>query len=89
MEGMKLAWNLCVRNLAIQMDSVIAVKILRDGSQLDHQHANLTRRFQDMLGWDWAVSLSHFYRERNFLTDSLAAKLKLTDSLLVLIQLRV
>ncbi|CAN1160407.1 hypothetical protein LINPERPRIM_LOCUS37550 [Linum perenne] len=32
------------------------------------------RLYTKMIGKDWEVSLSHIYRESNFLADSLAAK---------------
>ncbi|CAN1831535.1 Putative ribonuclease H protein At1g65750 [Linum perenne] len=73
-EGMQLAWNLGIRKLAIQTDSLAALKILQDGSRLDHQHANLTRRFQLMIAWTWEVTISHVYRESNYFADSLAAR---------------
>ncbi|CAN1827943.1 Putative ribonuclease H protein At1g65750 [Linum perenne] len=73
-EGMQVAWDIGIRKLAIQSDSTTAIRILHDGSRLDHQHANLTRRFRNMLGWNWEVTLSHVYRESNFLADSLASK---------------
>ncbi|CAN1828517.1 Putative ribonuclease H protein At1g65750 [Linum perenne] len=72
-EGTTMAWDLGIRKLAIQTDSIAAVRILQDRSRQDHQHANLARRFQELVGWDWEVSLIHVYRESNFLADSLAA----------------
>ncbi|CAN1143084.1 Putative ribonuclease H protein At1g65750 [Linum perenne] len=72
-EGMNLAWERGVRHLAIQTDSRCAVQILSNQNNVDHQHAGLVKLFTKLLERDWIVSLSHVYRESNFLADSLAA----------------
>ncbi|CAN1771026.1 Putative ribonuclease H protein At1g65750 [Linum perenne] len=72
-EGTTMAWDLGIRKLAIQTDSIAAVRILQDRSRQDHQHANLARRFQELVGWDWEVSLIHVYREGNCPADYLAS----------------
>ncbi|CAN1181076.1 Putative ribonuclease H protein At1g65750 [Linum perenne] len=74
-EGMNLAWERGVRHLAIQTDSRCAVQILSNQNNVDHQHAGLVKLFTKLLERDWIVSLSHVYRESNFLADSLALTL--------------
>ncbi|CAN1148851.1 hypothetical protein LINPERPRIM_LOCUS38349 [Linum perenne] len=82
---MHVVWDVGILKLAIQTDSIAAIKILQDESRLDHQHANLTRMFPDMIGWNWEVTLSHVYRVIFLPNPSL---LKLIVYRLVLIQLR-
>ncbi|CAN1791724.1 Putative ribonuclease H protein At1g65750, partial [Linum perenne] len=73
-EGMHLAWNYGIRRLAIQTDSAYAVQILTNHKNSDHQHASLACSYLDLTMRDWEVSLTHIYKESNFMADSLAAK---------------
>ncbi|CAN1142201.1 Putative ribonuclease H protein At1g65750, partial [Linum perenne] len=73
-EGMQLAWTHGVRKLAVQTDSLCAVQILKNEHHSDHPHGGLASIYAELIERDWEVSLTHVYRESNFLADSLAAK---------------
>ncbi|CAN1127232.1 hypothetical protein LINPERHAP2_LOCUS3905 [Linum perenne] len=52
---MTMAWELGIRKLAIQIDSIVAIRILQDRSRRDYQHANLARRFRS-----WSAEIGRF-----------------------------
>ncbi|CAN1783087.1 Putative ribonuclease H protein At1g65750 [Linum perenne] len=74
LEGMRLVWDRGVRQLAVQTDSVCAVRLLSNSHNEDHQHVGFTRLFNQMMERDWTVTLSHVFRESELLANSLAAK---------------
>ncbi|CAN1824587.1 Putative ribonuclease H protein At1g65750 [Linum perenne] len=71
-DGMGIAWDKGVRKLGIQSDSASEIKLLTDASWNNHQHLSLVRQFQEMLTWNWEVSIEHIYREANKAADFLA-----------------
>ncbi|CAN1121709.1 Putative ribonuclease H protein At1g65750 [Linum perenne] len=71
-EGVKMAWNLGFRKVAVQTDSRAAIAILQTGIGLTSQHAALVAEFHELKMKDWEISLSHIYREANCATDHLA-----------------
>ena len=44
-EGLKLAWSVGIRKLMVQLDSMTAITILSNVSNLDHQHVVLVMQF--------------------------------------------
>ncbi|CAN1179715.1 Putative ribonuclease H protein At1g65750, partial [Linum perenne] len=44
-DGMKIAWELGIRRLAIQVDSTCVIDILTDTSNSSHQHSRLVTLF--------------------------------------------
>ncbi|CAN1806610.1 Putative ribonuclease H protein At1g65750 [Linum perenne] len=71
-EGLKLAWSLGLRKVAVQTDSRAAVSILQRGIGMKHQHEALVAEFIDLSLREWDVQLSHVYREANCAADHLA-----------------
>ncbi|CAN1841739.1 Putative ribonuclease H protein At1g65750 [Linum perenne] len=71
-EGLKIAWSLGIRKVAIQTDSRAAVSILQKGVGERHQHAALVAEFHELSLREWELSLSHVYREANCAADYLA-----------------
>ncbi|CAN1191399.1 Putative ribonuclease H protein At1g65750, partial [Linum perenne] len=71
-EGLRIAWSLGIRKVAIQTDSSTAVSILQKGVGEQHQHAALVAEFHDLSSREWELSLSHVYREANCAADYLA-----------------
>ncbi|CAN0876743.1 Putative ribonuclease H protein At1g65750 [Linum grandiflorum] len=71
-DGLKLAWNLGIRRIQVQSDSMTAISILVKDSELRHQHAALVLQFQELCSRHWEVNISHIYREANFAADYLA-----------------
>ncbi|CAN0898740.1 Putative ribonuclease H protein At1g65750 [Linum grandiflorum] len=56
------------------MDSKAALSILQAREEPSHQHASLVLQFRSLLQRDWIVTLSHVFREGNFLADCLARR---------------
>ncbi|CAN0898742.1 Putative ribonuclease H protein At1g65750 [Linum grandiflorum] len=73
-ESLRLAWQLGHRRVALQMDSKAALSILQAREEPSHQHASLVLQFRSLLQRDWIVTLSHVFREGNFLADCLARR---------------
>ncbi|CAN0912924.1 Putative ribonuclease H protein At1g65750 [Linum grandiflorum] len=71
-DGLELALQLGIRNVALQLDSICATQLLRGTSNKDHQHAALLGRFRELLDRDWQLKIVHIYRETNFAVDYLA-----------------
>ncbi|CAN0863350.1 Putative ribonuclease H protein At1g65750 [Linum grandiflorum] len=70
--GLQLAWNLGIRRIQVQSDSMTAISILAKDSELRHQHATLVIQFKELCSRQWEVTISHIYREANFAADYLA-----------------
>ncbi|CAN1129174.1 Putative ribonuclease H protein At1g65750, partial [Linum perenne] len=71
-EGLKLAWSLGIKKVAVQTDSAAVVAMLQTGGRSVHKHAALVAEFQDMRARSWEISLSHIFREANCSADYLA-----------------
>ncbi|CAN1787537.1 Putative ribonuclease H protein At1g65750 [Linum perenne] len=71
-EGLKIAWSLGIKKVAIQTDSSAAVSILNKRVCEQHQHAALVAEFHELRSREWELSLSHVYREANCAADYLA-----------------
>ncbi|CAN1185855.1 Putative ribonuclease H protein At1g65750 [Linum perenne] len=72
--GLERAWNLAVRDVAVQVDSACAVALLNGSWNLEHQHACILDRFRQLSARPWRVRVYHIYREGNHLVDFLARK---------------
>ncbi|CAN1754318.1 Putative ribonuclease H protein At1g65750 [Linum perenne] len=70
--GMERAWDVGVRELTVQLDSLCAIKLLSDPGGTDHQHACIVERFRALMSRAWQVRILHIFREGNFLADHLA-----------------
>ncbi|CAN1773878.1 Putative ribonuclease H protein At1g65750, partial [Linum perenne] len=70
-QGMKLAWDLGIRKLLIQLDSEAAVAILLR-EDTNHQHAILVSEFQELKSRSWDISITDVFREANCGADYLA-----------------
>ncbi|CAN1249349.1 Putative ribonuclease H protein At1g65750 [Linum perenne] len=71
---MERAWNLGIRDLTVQLDSLCAVQLLTGTDDLEHQHANTVNRYKNLLERDWRLQVVHIFREGNCLADSLASR---------------
>ncbi|CAN1762964.1 Putative ribonuclease H protein At1g65750, partial [Linum perenne] len=72
--GLERAWELGVRELTVQLDSLCAVRLLSDLVSIDHHHACIVERFRALMSRTLTVRVIHIYREGNFLADYLANK---------------
>ncbi|CAN1229118.1 Putative ribonuclease H protein At1g65750 [Linum perenne] len=71
-EGLKLAWSLGIKKVAIQSDSAAAVAMLQAGGCPVHKHSALITEFQDLRARQWEVSIVHIFREANCCADYMA-----------------
>ncbi|CAN1828606.1 Putative ribonuclease H protein At1g65750, partial [Linum perenne] len=71
-EGLKLAWSLGIKKVAIQTDSAAAVAMLQAGGRPTHRHAALVAEFQAIRARQWEVYIAHIFREANCSADYLA-----------------
>ncbi|CAN1171511.1 Putative ribonuclease H protein At1g65750, partial [Linum perenne] len=71
-EGLKLAWSLGIRKVAIQSDLTAAVAMLQASGSPTHRHAALVAEFQAIRARQWDVSIAHIFREANCCADFLA-----------------
>ncbi|XP_062021310.1 uncharacterized protein LOC133737845 [Rosa rugosa] len=72
LKGMEMAWQNGCRRLKIEMDSLVAVKLVL--SPIAHLHPlySIVANCQELLSRVWNVSLKHVYRECNSVADLLA-----------------
>ncbi|CAN0890369.1 Putative ribonuclease H protein At1g65750 [Linum grandiflorum] len=71
-DGLELAWQLGIHNVALRFDSRCATQLLRGTGNEDHQHAALLGRFRELRDRDWQLKIVHIYREANIAADYLA-----------------
>ncbi|CAN0878912.1 Putative ribonuclease H protein At1g65750 [Linum grandiflorum] len=71
-EGMRIAWDMRIRKLEIQLDSAAAVHILTARDLADHQHMALVHKFRNLQARNWETRIKHVYREANVLADYIA-----------------
>lgn len=72
LKGMDLAWNNGCRFLEIEMDSLVAVQLVKSSINPLHPLFSLVANCQELLERDWYVVLSHVYRELNWVADMMA-----------------
>ncbi|CAL2235355.1 unnamed protein product [Prunus armeniaca] len=71
--GLRLAADRGIRNLLVEMDSAMAVKLVRNATTLDlHHMASLVSGCWELMGKFDACALHHIYRERNLVADHIA-----------------
>ncbi|CAN1173824.1 Putative ribonuclease H protein At1g65750, partial [Linum perenne] len=71
-EGLKLAWSMGIRKVAIQTDSAAAITLLQNVGVSRHSHAALVAEFQALRSRQWEIMISRVYREANQCADYLA-----------------
>ncbi|CAN1146990.1 Putative ribonuclease H protein At1g65750 [Linum perenne] len=72
--GLERAWDIGIRQIEVQTDSAVVVKLVSKDGLGEHQHATLIRRFMNLIRRNWQVSVKFIYWEANHLADSLANK---------------
>ncbi|CAN1336882.1 Putative ribonuclease H protein At1g65750, partial [Linum perenne] len=71
-EGLKLAWSLGIKKVAIQSYLAAAVAMLQMGGRPLHKHSALVTEFQALRARQWEVSIVHIFREANCSVDYMA-----------------
>ncbi|CAN1233454.1 Putative ribonuclease H protein At1g65750 [Linum perenne] len=75
LEGLNRVWEAGYRKVEVQLDSQIAVAIIRDkSSNIMHEHSLEVMEFRDWVSRDGELRIRHFYREANYAADHLASR---------------
>ncbi|CAN1195923.1 Putative ribonuclease H protein At1g65750 [Linum perenne] len=71
-QGLRLAWDVGVRRVELQVDSMTVVQLIEPPNDPMHLHAMEVRDIRELLSRDWEVRVKHVYREANHAADHLA-----------------
>ncbi|CAN1333062.1 Putative ribonuclease H protein At1g65750 [Linum perenne] len=71
-EGLRRAWDMGLRKVALQMDSQVAITLLTSTDNLHNQHGLEIEKFKELRSRDWDMTITHTYREGNHSADYLA-----------------
>ncbi|CAI0429574.1 unnamed protein product [Linum tenue] len=71
-QGLQLAWERGYRKVAVQTDSSTAISLIHS-AETAHPHYTLVAYIRRLMEREWEVSLSHVFRESNFVADHLAS----------------
>ncbi|CAI0464258.1 unnamed protein product [Linum tenue] len=72
-QGMRLAWEMGIRKLAVQTDSATAISLIQEDPS-SHPHRMLVKSIRRSLSLEWEVTIDHVFREGNFVADFLASR---------------
>ena len=70
--GLKLAWDLGVKNHRVEVDSIKAVQWIKGRGQVTNSLANLVELCGELMEKQWSVHLQHVYHEGNKVPDPMA-----------------
>ncbi|KAF7825260.1 ribonuclease H [Senna tora] len=70
--GLDMAWNWNLRNIELEADSLMALKLIKEGVINTHTLSPLILEIRSMLTRHWQVKLSHTFKEGNRLADAIA-----------------
>ena len=70
-QGLILAWQMGIRLLVVEIDSLCVTQLLNRKSF--HVILTLVNDILGLLSHDWQVSVHHVYREANFAADFMAS----------------
>ena len=70
--GLKLAYQLGVRRVTLEMDSTCAIRLITARTDAQHTGFWLVRAIKDLMAKDWEVVPLHTYLEANHCADGLA-----------------
>ncbi|CAN1828453.1 Putative ribonuclease H protein At1g65750 [Linum perenne] len=70
--GLNLAWDLGVRKILLQSDSIAVVGSIHDAPDEDARHSATVLQIHELLNREWEVKTSHVFREGNRVADLLA-----------------
>ena len=73
LRGLKLANQMDIDKLRVQVDSATLAGLLKDDVTLPVEHKPLLHQCQELINQDgWHVTISHCFREANKVADALA-----------------
>lgn len=73
-EGLKLAKEMGLEAIGVNLDSQIVVDIANDKNTSYHMERNLILHIRVMISQDLSVQVKHVYREVNYCVDALARR---------------
>ena len=62
-QGLCLAWNIGIRQLQVDVDSICVIQLVANDSVRPNAYASLIRSIKDMLNRGWQVQIKHAYRD--------------------------
>ena len=71
LNGLRLAWDLNIRNIVCCPDSMDVVQMISKGIPSTHYYSNLVYSTEDWFNREWNISLDHTLREGNSCADFL------------------
>ncbi|CAN1169310.1 Putative ribonuclease H protein At1g65750 [Linum perenne] len=69
--GLNLAWDIGVRKILLQSDSMAVVGSIHDTPDEDARHSATVLQIHELLNREWEVKTSHVFREGNRVADLL------------------
>ncbi|KAF7812094.1 ribonuclease H [Senna tora] len=72
LNALEVAWSMGYRNLVVELDSLMAINLLKNQIRDNHPYAAIICRIQHWVAVDWDVSFLHCFREGNFVADAVA-----------------
>ncbi|KAK4270869.1 hypothetical protein QN277_019637 [Acacia crassicarpa] len=72
LDGLRLAWSRGYKDLEVQVDCLVALKLVQHNNDLANASSSIVRRIHNLLDEDWRVTITHVYREGNQCADFLA-----------------
>ncbi|CAI0427145.1 unnamed protein product [Linum tenue] len=72
-QGLRIAWDMGIRKLAFQTDSVTTVSLIQEDPSI-HPHRMLLKSNRRFLSLEWEVTIEHVFWEGNFVGDFLASR---------------
>ncbi|CAN1812173.1 Putative ribonuclease H protein At1g65750, partial [Linum perenne] len=70
--SLQIAWENGFRKVDARIDSQAILTLIKDNESATHQHVVDIADLQELIKHDWEVTISHIYREGNFVADYLA-----------------
>ncbi|KAK4276048.1 hypothetical protein QN277_019040 [Acacia crassicarpa] len=72
MDGLELAWTLGFKDILVQIDCMVALRLVQHGGEDQNSNRSIVQRIQRLMAQEWRVTVSHTYREGNLCADMLA-----------------
>ncbi|KAK4267298.1 hypothetical protein QN277_024096 [Acacia crassicarpa] len=73
LDGLELAWAGGFRDVIVQADCLVAVRIIQNLDETPNAQLCIVRRIQRLLEQAWRVTITHVYRDGNRCADFLAS----------------
>lgn len=71
---LKMAWNENVKQLILEVDSMVVIQLLAKEVDWSNLNTGLINHCRELLCRNWEVQIQHVFREGNAVADGLANK---------------